>query len=185
MEKAEKLERLMTKILKRIGREIEIVRDCAQTFHPFAEECVSIVGEYEKKKEGYKLHPLIRRSPEIVMKSLEKRFIPSNIRINKIVNDKGKDIDTKLREIYIEITIDMRNGIGPVYNFIGLCRKKYGGLPDQIKEDLENAENANKDFDKANTKIGWILGRLPEYKIKEYDSYKKKLILPKESKRIS
>ncbi|MBW2996373.1 hypothetical protein KY332_03675 [Candidatus Woesearchaeota archaeon] len=151
----------LEEVLEGLFWDINVMRDCGQIFFNYSQECKEIIEKYGEDK----LHPLIVDCPKSAFDAINDRYFPSHHRIADI-RKSDEDVNTKLKVIYDEMCGEIRNSMGVVVNFIRYYRAKYDSLLDDLKEGLETAEKAVKDFNQANAKINNLFGKLPEEKLK-------------------
>jgi hypothetical protein len=69
---------------------------------------------------------------------------------------------------------EIRNSATVIINFIKYCKQKevYPNLPKRVRNLVDIAEQAVKDYEKADGKISKIFHRLPEETLRRYSDHK-------------
>ncbi len=88
------------------------------------------------------------------------------------LESKVKQMDNVLRDLYVEISDEIRNSLNSIVSFVEVCASKttYSKLPEIVKKKINSAYSAINKFQKSNKKISEIFGRLPEEKRPEYSN---------------
>lgn len=84
---------------------------------------------------------------------------------------KQEIFDNVLKELYCQVTDELRNIVNPFFSLVEVCEIEYDKLPEIVKEIVKPAKQNIERYKRLDVKISKILGKLPEEKRKEYYEY--------------